>query len=190
MPQGTPCGCRKTGKTGLRKAFPALDGVRPRANPVCPFASHSPRGTDAKGGFRPHGALCQTAKCRGNRLSAFILHTLGHARFAHFRPVPVLRRLRDSRRGCLDVLTKVIGNLLPSAGLLASLRQEATDTTETGKGVSEGRLSSLPGIAEIYGCPHRISTEPLFPIRQHFSCTFFTKKAATGKRQRLYSILC
>ena len=42
LPQGSSCGCRKRGKTGLRRAFPALDGVRPHANPVCPFASHSP----------------------------------------------------------------------------------------------------------------------------------------------------
>ena len=39
-------------------------------------------------------------------------------------------------------------------------RQETADTAETDKGLSEGRLSSLPGIAKIYGCPHWISTEP------------------------------
>ena len=90
LPQGTSCECRKRGKTRLRKAFPALDGVRPRANPVCPFASHSPRGADAGSGFRPHGVPWRAAKCRGNRLSAFILHILGRARFAYFRfgPVP------------------------------------------------------------------------------------------------------
>ena len=53
------------------------------------------------------------------------------------------------------------GNLLLSVGLLAPLRQETVGATETGKGVSEGRLSSLPGIAEIYGCPYWISTGPL-----------------------------
>ena len=41
LPQGSSCKCRKRGKTGLRRAFPALDGVRSRANFVCPFASHS-----------------------------------------------------------------------------------------------------------------------------------------------------
>ena len=56
---------------------------------VCPFASHSPCGADAGSGFRPHGVPWLTAKCRGNRLSAFILHTLGSVRFAYFRPVPV-----------------------------------------------------------------------------------------------------
>ena len=106
LPQGSPCGCRKRGKTGLRKAFLLLDGVRPRANPVCPFVSHSPRGADARGEFRPHGVPWRAAKCRGNRLSAFILHPLGRVRFAHFRSVSAPRRLRGSRRGCLDVLTK------------------------------------------------------------------------------------
>ena len=81
--------CRKRGKTGLRRAFSALDGVRPRANPVCPFASHSPCGADVGGGFRPHGVPRRAAKCCGNRLSAFILHSLGRARFAYFRSVPV-----------------------------------------------------------------------------------------------------
>ena len=105
LPQGSPCGCRKTGKTGLRKAFPAPDGVRPRANLVCPFASHSPCGADAGSRFLPHGVPWLTAKCRRNRLSAFILHSLGRVRFAHFRLVPSRARLRGSRRGCLDVLT-------------------------------------------------------------------------------------
>ena len=89
LPQGSSCGCRKKGKTGLRKAFPALDGVRPRANLVCPFANHFPCGADAGSGFRPHGVPWRAAKCRGKRLSAFILHFPGRARFAHFRPVPV-----------------------------------------------------------------------------------------------------
>ena len=89
LPQGSSCGCRKKGKTRLRRAFPALDGVRPRANPVCPFASHFPRGADAGEEFRPHGVPWRTAKCRGKRLPAFILHSLGRARFAYFRSVPI-----------------------------------------------------------------------------------------------------
>ena len=89
LPQGTPCGCRKRGEKGLRRAFPALDGVRLRANSVCPFASHYPCGADARSGLWPHGVPWRAAKCRGNRLSAFILHILGRARFAYFRPVPV-----------------------------------------------------------------------------------------------------
>ncbi len=87
LPQDSSCGCRRKGKTGLRRAFPVPDGVRPRANPVCPFASYSPCGTDAGIGFLPHGAPWRTAKCRGNRFSAFILHSLGRVRFAHFRSV-------------------------------------------------------------------------------------------------------
>ena len=106
MPQGSSCEYWKKGKTRLRKTFPALDGVRPRANPVCPFASHSPRGGDAGDGFRPHGVPWRAAKCRENRLSAFILHSLG-ARGCVFpccsRPAP---RLRGSRRSCLDILSK------------------------------------------------------------------------------------
>ena len=42
----------------------------------------------------------------------------------------------------------------------AAMRQEAACASETGKGVSGGRLSSLTGVAETYGYPHRISTEP------------------------------
>ena len=57
------------------------------------------------GGGQPHGVPWRAAKCRGNRLPAFILHSLGRARFAHFRPVAARARLRDSCRGCLDVLT-------------------------------------------------------------------------------------
>ena len=91
LPQGIPCGCRKTGKTGLRRAFHALDEVRPHANPVCPFASHSPCGADVGSGLRPHGVPWRAAKCRGNQLSAFILHSLGRVRFAHFRSVPAPR---------------------------------------------------------------------------------------------------
>ena len=93
LPQDTSCGCRKRGKTGLWRAFSALDGVRPRANPVCPFASHSPCGADAGGGFRPHGVPWRAAKCRGNRLSVFILRSLRRVRFAHFCSVPVPRPL-------------------------------------------------------------------------------------------------
>ena len=105
LPQGSFCGCRREGETRLRRAFPALDGVRPHANPVCPFASHSHHEADARGGGQPHGVPWRAAKCRGNRLPAFILHSLGRARFAHFRPVAARARLRDSCRGCLDVLT-------------------------------------------------------------------------------------
>ena len=105
LPQGSSCGCRKKGKTRLRRAFPALDGVRPRANPVCPFASHSPHGADAGSGFRPHGVPWRAAKCRGNRLPAFILHSLGRVRIAHFRPVPVPRPFARFSQGCLDILT-------------------------------------------------------------------------------------
>ena len=54
------------------------------------------------------------------------------------------------------------GDLLLSAGLLVPSRQEAADATEACKGVSEGHLFSLPGIAEIYGCPYWISIGPLF----------------------------
>ena len=58
----------------------------------------------------------------------------------------------------------LFGDLLLSAGLWAPSRQEAAGATETGKGVPEGYLSSFPGIAEIYGCPHWISTEPKLPV--------------------------
>ena len=80
---------QKEGKNRASEGFPALDGVRPRANSVCPFAGHSPCGADARSGLWPHGVPWRAAKCRGNRLSAFILHILGRARFAYFRPVPV-----------------------------------------------------------------------------------------------------
>ena len=87
LPQGSSCGCGMKGKTGPRKAFPVLDGVRLRANSVCPFASHSPCRGDEEGWFRPHGVPWWAAKCRRNRLSAFILHALGRARFAYFRSI-------------------------------------------------------------------------------------------------------
>ena len=72
LPQGSSCGCRKKGKTGLRRFFPALDEVRSRANHVCPFASRSPRGADAGSGFLPHGVPWRAAKCR--RKPAFGFH--------------------------------------------------------------------------------------------------------------------
>ena len=40
LPQSSSCWCRKKGKTGLRRAFPILDGVRLRANFICPFVSY------------------------------------------------------------------------------------------------------------------------------------------------------
>ena len=80
---------------------------------------------------------------------------------------PSRARLRGSRRGCLDVLTMSFGTCCcPQAHwrLCGRSRQEAAGATETGKGVPEGYLSSFPGIAEIYGCPHWISTEPKLPV--------------------------
>ena len=47
-----------------------------------------------------------------------------------------------------------------SAGLLVPSRQEAAGAIEICKGVPEAHLSFLPGLAEIYGCPHWISTAP------------------------------
>ena len=162
MPQGSSCECKRTGKTGLRKAFPVPDGARPRANPVCPFASYSLCRAYAGSGFRPHGVPWRAAKCREDRLSAFILHFPRHARLAYYRPVPVPRPFTRFSQGLPWRFDKVpFGDLLLSAGFLASSRQEAADATETCKRVPKGRLSSLPGIAEIYSCPHRISTEPL-----------------------------
>ena len=77
---------------------------------------------------------------------------------------PSRARLHGSRRGCLDVLAKChLGTCCcpPVFWRLRDRRRlEACGATETGKGVSEGRLSSLPGIAEIYGCLYWISTEP------------------------------
>lgn len=56
-----------------------------------------------------------------------------------------------------------LGGLLLSAGFLVPSRQEAAGATETCKGVSGGRLSSLPEIAEIYGCSRWISIRPKCP---------------------------
>ena len=106
LPQGSSCGCGMKGKTGPRKAFPVLDGVRLRANSVCPFASHSPcRGDEEDGsgrtafrggrqnvagtGFRL--SFCMPLGARGSRISVLF---------------PPQARLRGSRRGCPDVLTK------------------------------------------------------------------------------------
>ena len=163
MPQGSSCGCRKRGKTELRRAFPALDGVRPRANPICPFASHSLRGADAGAGsgrtaFRDGR---QNVAETSSRLSSCIpLGARGSRISVCFHPAP---RLRGSRRGCPDVLTKC------HWGLAAVRSPFGTFTTgrppKHCKEVSEGHFPSRPGIAEIYGCPHRISTEPLFVCR-------------------------
>ena len=80
-------------------------------------------------GFRL--SSCIPLDARGSRISVLF---------------PSRARLHDSRRGCLDVLTKChLGTLLLSAGLLALSRQETAGDTETGKG---------------YDCPHWISTKP------------------------------
>ena len=53
--------------------------------------------------------------------------------------------------------------------------------TETGKGIPEGRLSFLTGIAEIYGCPHWISAGPRKMGARWFAVPCFNEKILRHK---------
>ncbi len=144
--KAVPAGAGRREELGFGRLFPDLDGVRPRANPVCPFASHSlaglTRGPDSGRTALRSGR--QNVAVTGFRLSSCIPLDARGSRISVL--FPSRARLHDSRRGCLDVLTKChLGNLLLSAGLLALSRQETAGDTETGKG---------------YDCPHWISTKP------------------------------
>ena len=160
MPQGSSCECREEGKTRLRRAFSALDGVRPRAKPVCPFASHFLREADAGAGsgrtaFRDGRQIVAET---GFRLSSCIPLGARGSRISVLFPSPA--RLRGSRRGCLDVLTKC------HLGLAAVRKPFDAFATGGGRrhrnrqGSSQGPSFFPFRNAEIYGCPHWISTEP------------------------------
>ena len=68
---------------------------------------------------------------------------------------PPQARLRCSRRGCLDVLTECYWGTCCCRQAFWYLRDcRRPAPPKHCKGVSGGHLSSHPGIAEIYGCPH------------------------------------
>ena len=159
---------QKEGKNKASEGF-SRSGWSPAAcKPRLPFCKPFLRGADARAdsGRTAFRGGQQNVANTSFRLSSCI--PLG----AYGSRIPVLfpsrARLHGSRRCRLDVLTDCHWGTCccPPAfwRLRDKRRQEAAGATETGKEVPEGRLFFLPGIVEIYGCPHRISTAPLFHL--------------------------
>ena len=80
---------QEEGKNRVSERFFRSGWSPPACKPRLFFCKPFPRGADAGEGVRPHGVPWRAAKCRGNRLSAFILHFLGRARLVYFRSVSV-----------------------------------------------------------------------------------------------------
>ena len=99
-------GAEKREKQGFGGLFPLRMESARAQTPVCPFASYSSCGTDARGRFRPHGAPWrrQNVAETGFRLSSCIRLGARGSRISVL--FPPRSRLRGSRRGCFDVLTK------------------------------------------------------------------------------------
>ena len=88
--KAVPAGAEKREKQGFGRPFPLwMKSVRVQTSFV--LLQAIPLAELTRDGFRPHGVPWRMARCRGKRLSAFILHSLGRARFAYFRSVPVPR---------------------------------------------------------------------------------------------------
>ena len=154
LPQGSSCGCRKKGKQGFGGLFPpwmesarvqtpfvllqaiSLAGLT-REKSSGRTAFRGGRQNVAESGFRL--SSCIPLDARGSRISVLF---------------PSRARLRGSHRVCPDILSKCHwGTCCCPPAFLVPSRQEAADTTGTGKGVPDGRLSSLPEPLEYMAVP-------------------------------------
>ena len=151
---------QKEGKNRASEGFSRSGWSPPACKSRLPFCKPFPRGADAGEVPKrmPFRVKQQSVAKIGSRLSSCI--PLG-ARGSHISVLfPSPARLRGSRRGCLDVLTKC------HLGLAAVRKPFDAFATGGGRrhrnrqGSSQGPSFFPFRNAEIYGCPHWISTEP------------------------------